>query len=60
LNTIFQLLGKAVSPSIDEIKAQAETAEQALISAFSVLAGELLVVILLLVALIIQIRRLKK
>ncbi len=57
MNKLFQLLGNAISPSVDDLKAQAQSAEQALIAAFSVLAGELLVVIFLLLAVIVLLRR---
>jgi len=60
MNKLFQLLGAAISPSLDDLKAQAQSAEDALIAAFSVLAGELLVIIFLLVALIVLSRRAAK
>ncbi len=60
MNKLFQLLGAAISPSLDDLKAQAQSAEDALIAAFSVLAGELLVVIFLLILLIVSVRKAAK
>lgn len=60
MNKFFQIIGSAISPSVDDLKAQAQSAEQALIAAFSVLAGELLLIILLLVLLLIVFRRAKQ
>ena len=60
MNKLFQLLGAAISPSLEDLKAQAQSAEDALIAAFSVLAGELLVVIFLLILLIVSVRKAAK
>jgi len=60
MNKLFPLLGAAISPSLEDLKAQAQSAEDALIAAFSVLAGELLVVIFLLVVLIVSVRKAAK
>ncbi len=60
MNKLFPLLGAAISPSLEDLKAQAQSAEDALIAAFSVLAGELLVVVFLLVVLIVSVRKAAK
>lgn len=57
MNKFFQILGSAVSPSLDDLKAQAQSAEQGLIAAFSVLAGELLLIVILLVLVILLLRK---